>query len=186
MDNDEDSRISIEVSLPTDTHHCIRRCCPNCGLDFKVDGSDDLQSDALAWAVGQVARGSGLQVSVEDDEGADAKPKQASCPYCNHSCDEQDFLHPEHWSYMEALIFREYVEPMFNEMMESSFGNFPSNSSMSVTVTRDPRSPRPMVGPEPSDMVRIRCLACEATFKVVASWRGSLFCPDCSTELLGS
>jgi len=185
MDDDGDSRISIEVSLPTDSHHCIRRCCPNCGLEFKVDGSEDMQQDALAWTVGQVARVHGLQAEREG-EVEEAEPRQAYCPYCNHTCDEQDFLHPEHWRYMEATIFREYLEPMINKMWESSSGNSRGNSFITVTVTRDPRSPRPMVGPEPTDMARVRCLDCDTMFKVLATWKGPIFCPACSAELLGT
>jgi len=180
--NDQDSsRIRMEIGFPLDAHSCIRVQCPNCGLDFKVDMAADVLHDVLAWSVSRAFR----SASVRD--GTTAEPvKQTHCPYCGHSATSQNFLHPEHRGYLKNLAFREYVEPMVSEIFDSAFRGLRNNKFLRVTHTSGPRSVRPMVGPEPTDMVRVRCLACSGLFKVDAGWPGSVRCPHCAIDLFAT
>ena len=179
-DDDQDSsRIQMKIGLPLDGHSCIRVECPNCGLDFKVDvSSQDLQ-DVVSWSVGRVLQSEGVRAPQTAEPS-----KVAHCPYCSHEAVSQDFLHPDHWAYLKHLLVREFVEPMFANMLDSAFGGLRSNRFLKVTHTRGPRSPRPMVGPDATDMARVRCLACSGLFKVDAAWRGAVRCPQCRIDLL--
>lgn len=180
IEDDDPSHIQMSVSIPLDGHSCIRRECPHCGLEFKVDASEDVSRDLLAWSVSRILRSHG----VDQDDGVEEPAQESHCPYCQHSAKTQDFLHPEQWAYMHKLVFREYVEPMFSQMMESAFGGFQGNSFLKITHESGPRSPRPMIGPDSTDMARVRCLACSTLFKVSDRWRGSIRCTSCATDLL--
>jgi ribosomal protein S27E len=153
--------------------------CPSCGLDFKVDATEDVVDDLLARGVGQVLRESGLDSGDEREEVASRR-----CPYCAHVSTPQDFIHPDAMAYLKATVLREYVEPMFSRMLDRTFGSIESNAFFKVTYTRGARSSRQLTGPEPTDMVRIRCVQCETLFKVADSWKGTLYCSGCGTELL--
>jgi hypothetical protein len=180
VSDDESSRFSISVAIPMDGHSCVRRECPSCGLQFKSNGAEHRMDDVVGWSVGQILRSHGGDNSGHTGEGTGL----AHCPYCGHSVKSQDFLHPEHWSYLKKLVFREYVEPLFGNMIESAFGGLRDSSFVRVTHEVGPRSVRPVVGPEPTDMVRVRCIGCSELFKVTARWRGSVRCTGCGADLL--
>lgn len=169
----------MEIGLPLDGHSCIRVECPNCGLDFKVDMSSEDLHDVLSWSVGRVLQSEGLR-----DEQTAEPTKVTHCPYCSHDAVSQDFLHPEHWAYVRQLLFREFIEPMFANMIDSAFGGLRGNKFLKITHASGPRSPRPVVGPEATDMVRVRCVVCTSLFKVSAGWRGTVRCAQCAHELL--
>lgn len=179
MTHDDPSQIRMEVGIPLDAHSCVRVACPNCGLDFKVAmGREDLH-DVVAWSVGRAR-----QAEVIRNDDSAAATKFVHCPYCACSAASQDFLHPEHWAYLKRLAYREYVEPMLSRMFSSAFSGLRDSKFLRVTHSVGPRSPRPIVGPEPTDMARVRCLACAGLFKVYIAWRGSVGCPHCGIELL--
>ena len=75
----------------------------------------------------------------------------------------------------EPLIFRHLKE------MERAFsGGF----LISRAAGTDSRSPRPLSGPEPNDMVRVLCTSCDARFKLMEGWADPVFCPGCFIPLV--
>ena len=175
----EEPNLSISITIPLDSHSCVRSECPNCGLEFKQDMAEHVLHDLLGWTVGRVLHSEGVGEAPQDSPSA-----TTTCPYCAHKASSQDFLHAEHVAYIKRLVFREYVEPMISRMFESTFGSMRSNEFIKVTTRSGPKSVRPILGPEDSGMIRVRCLACSTLFKVSVLWRGSVYCVSCSRELL--
>lgn len=182
----DEQTTTFSVSIPADEHACVRWSCPHCGLDFKLDVSKDLMNDVLSWSLERVLRENGLQDSndIDKDEDNNESAENMTCPYCRHTARHQEFLHSEFSNYMEAMAVREYVEPMLNNFINSAFAGLQRMSNIKITETTHPRSPLPMIGPEPTDMVRVRCINCRCLFKVLDSWRGQVCCPQCATDLL--
>lgn len=181
MTDELETNVSLDIGVPLDAHSYIRVECPNCGLDFKVTMAEGTFQDIVSWGVGRVLR------AAELTETEPQEPKtRVWCPFCCHRGSSQEFLHSEHAEYMKRLVFREYVEPMLRQMFQSAFGGLKSTGLVTVTHESGPRSVRPMLGPEPNDMVRIRCVSCHTCFKVSATWRGTVCCSGCGSELLAS
>jgi len=174
--DEEGQHLQLQITIPLDSHNCMRRDCPECGLEFKQRADDKDLGGALADPVGRIARPA--------QDATPSSKKKAWCPYCGHEADSQDFMHQEHVAYMKQLVYREYMEKMVGKIFDSAFEGFQDTREIQLTITKGPRSARPMLGPEPSDMVPIRCLQCRELFKVLAFWRGSLHCPECATDLV--
>ncbi len=175
----EAPNLSLSIAVPLDAHTCVRSECPNCGLEFKRDMEEHAIHDVLGWAVGRILQSEGI------GDGPDEVPTRTNrCPYCAHEAKSQDFLHPEHVTYIKRLVFRDYVEPMVSKMFESTLGSFRNNKYIKVTTSSGPKRIRPILGPEGSGMVRVRCLACSTLFKLSPAWRGSVHCVNCGSELL--
>lgn len=174
-DND---RSQLSITLPVDGHHCLRLRCPRCDLDFKADGSGQLQDDLLAPSVGRIMREQGF------DSGEPAKSvRTLTCPYCGHHDGAQSFMHDEYTQYVRRLLLREVVEPMISRMFNSTLGSLKSTKSVKFTTWSAPRRTRPLCGPDSCDMARVRCLSCDSLFKVVAGWRGEVNCVGCGSKL---
>jgi ribosomal protein S27E len=170
------------IGVAADADDFVRQQCAQCGLDFKmkVDPSD--QNDGLSWWFQEAVR----EASGGDEESNPYSAEQkVYCPYCGTTAPPQDFVHPEVVSYVRRMAHREVIEPMLAQLFQGFTSGLRSSKYLKVTVTQaTSRSPRPISGPEPDDQVRVRCLACHEQFKVDESWRGSVFCAACRTELL--
>jgi hypothetical protein len=176
-ESEEPRRVSMDVTIPLDAHGCVRRDCPRCGLDFKQAIAEADLSGILAASVSRLKAAQGGQ--------AESSPtSRCWCPYCGHEDDSQSFMHEEHVTYLRRLLYREFFEPLVRDLF-SPFEELRSSRHMKVTVTRGPRSARPMLGPEPTDMARVRCLTCDELFKVMPEWRGNVCCPGCGLQLVG-
>jgi hypothetical protein len=179
----EDPVKHLQLSIAGDAGGYLRRQCPRCGQDFKQKGPDNAQQDALAWWLLQTLRDA--QLTSPEDGGLPTEDIMTCCPYCAKLAPPQDFVHPELVSYIRRVAQREIIEPMFFRM----FGNIDSGLRSSVRVRLSAsgpsvRSPRPISGPEPDDLIPVHCLECNCAFKVDGGWRGTVHCPECHTELL--
>lgn len=184
---DEDSTVRLEVGLPVDDSGYLRQECPACALEFKLKGDESRFSDALAWWASRAVADAGLAEAPDDDDG-----DHRACPYCSHSAAGQEFLSEEHRDYVIRVAYREIVEPMFMGFMDEMEQAFSGGSrsrgglvSISISVERDDsgRSPRPIAGPDPNDMLAVRCLGCDERFKLFEGWAGDVACPSCSASL---
>lgn len=179
----EDSNKHFLITVAADSGGFLRWQCPGCGQDFKLKGEVSEQQDALAWWLQQSLRDAEVASSDQDPPSSDSK--STCCPYCAKLGPRQDFVHPETVSYIRRIARREIIEPALFKMFRDFGSGLHSNSFIKVTVSGPSvRSPRPISGPEPDDLVPILCLQCGGTFKVDNGWRGTVHCPTCHTELL--
>lgn len=183
MSDDESGRITLEIGFPADRSGYLRHECPVCMMEFKIKGDEARFTDALNVWVAKTLERSG--VSGAEGEGS-SPSSELACPYCAERNTAQSFLHPEWRELVKRIALREIVEPMMHKMLSSFEDSFSGGGRSSVTVrveSRRARSVRPLSGPDPDDMVRVACLACDERFKLVEGWNGAVRCPSCFSEL---
>ncbi|NMO19824.1 hypothetical protein HPC49_03600 [Pyxidicoccus fallax] len=182
-DDDEDSKVRLEFGLPADASGYQRHECPSCMLEFKVKGNEARFNDTVAWWTSRAIAESGL-VETQSESSSSS---QMTCPYCAKPADAQSFLYGEYRSYVYRIAQREIVEPMVFGML-SNLNRTVSRRhrgmvSLRIETASETRSPRPIAGPDPDDMVRISCASCDEHFKISEGWSGAIRCPSCASEL---
>ena len=75
--DDSENQQQFAVSLSPDGEGFLRRCCPQCGREFKteIDRAD------LQWELAEQCRRMGVGVGDEPNE---SEPARLRCPYCAH------------------------------------------------------------------------------------------------------
>ena len=167
----------------------FRRACPSCGREYKVKASP---SD-IAYSLQPAFHEAGAEIGeVRPGQSEDKDSEQRLfCPYCGHPALQSEAIPEELWLYIKRWAMREIVLPQWRQMtrdLERTFGSHGGHShgflSIEMTFKADDFSlpPRPIAGPEPLDMKRVRLLCCHEDIKILDSWRDTVFCPLCGTE----
>lgn len=175
---DDDSIVRMEIGISADGDQYVRQSCPNCALEFKLQGDEADFKDVLGWWASRAMREAGL------DSEAPALSKRLRCPYCAEQADRQDFLHEETKAYVRRIAVREVAEPLIHRFMAEMERTFSGGVLTIKAEGTHTRSPRAISGPEPNDMVRVHCLSCEARFKLMEVWDGGVCCPACFAALV--
>jgi hypothetical protein len=174
----DDSIVRVEIGISADDDQYVRQSCPSCALEFKVQGDEADFKDALGWWASRAMREGGFDAEVP------ALTTRLCCPYCRHEADRQDFLHDETQDYVRRIALREVLEPLIFRHLEDVERPFSGGFVTFRAVGTDSRSPRPISGPEPNDMVRVCCFSCEARFKLNEGWAYPVVCPACFVALV--
>jgi len=178
------------LTLPLDSDGFFRRRCESCGLDFKMPAPADKLADPLAHSFGRA-----------EQEIGDAPPLEASaaltsdvitCPYCGHQAAGKDMLTDELYRHLRQSVLREVARPMIEKMLSEAFSGFGKSLSgggllkVTMTQTEQVRSVRPLIGPEPDDMVRVDTMCCGGSMKILEDWveQGSIRCAKCGAVVL--
>jgi transcription elongation factor Elf1 len=177
-DNDDDL-INLSVSLATDGAF-LRRTCSSCGLDFKTETPPDQFAGMLIPAIQRAGLEYGLHLAGEDN-GAAAE-KTLTCPYCRMPSSLQNTLTFEAENYLRRIAIREIILPRVRSIfdgLEDIKGGF---ISISFSQSDTTLPPRPIHGPEPSDLFEVVFLCCGERAKVLEGWSEELACPACGTN----
>lgn len=175
----DEGLIHLSISISTDGDF-LRRTCPACGLDFKTATSPDQFSNILTPAIQRTGMEYGIDMGVEEvgDSGT------LTCPYCGSRCSRQDAHTDGTMEYCRRIAFREIVLPRIRQAF-SGLRDFDAGL-MSLTVTHSAGTlpPRPIHGPEPSDLAEVVFLCCMERAKLLPGWLGEAYCPSCGTLTL--
>lgn len=175
---DDDSTVRVEIGISVDDDRYVRQSCPSCALEFKLQGDEADFKDVLGWWASRALRDSGI------NSDAGIPTKKLGCPYCCDRADRQDFLHEETRAYVRRIAVREVAEPLIFRHLKEMERTFSGGFVTFRAVGTDTRSPRPISGPEPNDMVRVLCTACDVRFKLMEGWVDPVYCPACFTALV--
>lgn len=181
-EHSDNERGALGFGLPGDASGYCRHECPSCMREFKTVFDETQLQDVLAPWITKLA----AESEHDDRNDATTSTQMISCPYCAERAPAQEYLHPEYQAYLVRLVRREIVEPKIAAMMDSFADSMRGLRSRFISVKVDSsrtRSPRPIAGPDPDDMLRVVCLACDERFKINDRWRDHVVCPACGTPL---
>lgn len=180
-ENKTSDKLRFSLSLSTDTGHYLRRACPICGRAFKTQ-SDEAD---IAWLIAPQIRKMGLEIGAQFNPGNESK-NFLYCPYCENQVEANETLTDETVRYIQRYIMREYVLPMtnkafagFDDLNKGCDGFF----SISFEYSHGILPPRPIHGPEPSDMIEVSFLCCGKKAKISDKWVTLTTCIYCGTKV---
>ena len=179
--------IELKVSIGTDRDRFLRRNCPSCGRDFKteIDAAD------LAWALtAQISRVSMEMGIPAADAAVETEKRNLRCPYCQHFAEANDMHTEETVDYLKRFAYREYALPMLSKMLSEFADSVRMGSSgglISFSISADYQQPlippRPIHGPEPTDMKIVDFLCCNKRIKVAESCVDISQCSFCGSQV---
>jgi hypothetical protein len=176
---EENDKAAFNLNVSIDRDKYFRRTCPECGRDFKTE----INEADIAWAVSPQIQRMGLEIGgLTGYEAETPRNTELWCPYCGGKSEASDMLTEELTSYLTHLMMREFVLPMTNKLF-SGLEDLGKSSggliSISVESSRSIHPPRPIHGPEPSDMKIVEFLCCKKKAKISDRWYWTELCVFC-------
>lgn len=144
-----------ELKISLDSEGFVRRECPKCEREFKIQ---TLEKDFL-------------RPPVKNSD-------QVTCPYCKHRSNIDQWwtkAQVDYISEMQSFFLLNSIVPKTSLKMKST-----SFVKVKVEVIEQKE---PVMKPEYDDMKRLSVGCCERDIKVLDEWSGEVFCPDCSKTI---
>lgn len=188
-EENNDTSVSLSVSVSADRDLYARRSCPKCGLDFKILADDN----DITWLLKEQVKRQGSEVGISPVEDSKSNiESKFCCPYCESTFDSKESFTEETINYARRIAYRDVVLPMINKIfggLEDSFGgNRPSGGLISISFSfkhnRQAKPPRPFHEPEPADMKIVHFLCCNRKAKIMENWSATKFCIYCRAEVV--
>lgn len=173
------SEININVSIPLDEEKFLRRECPHCVQEFKIQMSSEVLKNLAE---------KGIASFLTDDDNNkpddDEEITKYFCPYCGQEALKTHWWTQEQLSYMRvyaknimAKIFNEqFIKPM-NRNFNKSSGPFSISFKGSEMKYEEP-----WISDEINDMRVFDLPCCNEKLKINEDWRKSVFCFYCGFE----
>jgi uncharacterized Zn-finger protein len=156
------STVTINISLPTDNEGFLRRECPYCKRQFKliIQSTDE---------------------EVSGDSGSEGDEKDIYCPYCGQSADRNSFWTEEQVRFMRETATQKVVAPMVDEFGDKLEKMSRKTDFIKFKAERT-QTKRPVISPEPDDMIRMRPPCCGEDVKIEEDWEGPIHCVICGRK----
>lgn len=179
----DDSKFSFNLNVSIDRDKFFRRTCPKCGRDFKTG----INEADIAWAVAPQIRRMGLELGgLNEQDPTETKSNELWCPYCECRSEVSETLTREITDYITRLVMREIVLPMTNNLFSGleDIGGSGGLISIRIEHSRSIYPPRPIHGPDHSDMKIIEFLCCKKKAKISEGWHGTSLCVFCGHPVI--
>ncbi|HZQ06536.1 MAG TPA: hypothetical protein VFD70_08145 [Anaerolineae bacterium] len=192
-EQDQSTTKSYSITFSLDRGKFFRRACSSCGRHFKTEASDAELAHILQPVFSRIDA-ENKTMKISDGQVNEAATKTIMyCPYCGHHDDSGEMLTIEFQEYLKRYAYREIVFPQIRQMFSGLSDSFRQNRGhsrglFSVQVkfeaSDDTLPPRPIAGPEPPDMLKVKLHCCGKRAKILDGWYGSISCPYCGTNVI--
>jgi len=171
------SDIVLNISIPLDDEKFLRRECPHCVQEFKVQISPE---DLISFADKRIKS----FLTDDDNRKSDGDEEEITkyfCPYCGQEAPTTDWWTQEQLSYlmvytkniMAKTFNDEFIKPMKRNINKSS-----GLSSISFKGS-EMKYEDPWISDEVNDMRVFDLPCCNEKVKIIEDWRKNIFCFYC-------
>ena len=173
------SEIVLNVNIPLDEENFLRRECPHCMQEFKIEMSaEDLKDLAQ--------KGIESFLTHDDDDQSDDREEitRYFCPYCGQESATPHWWTQEQLSYMQVYaknILAKLVNEQFIKPMERTFKKSSGPISISFKGS-EMEYEDPWISEELNDMRVVDLPCCNKKLKIIEGWANYVFCFYCGFE----
>jgi len=167
---------TIQVFLPLDIDRFLRRECPYCKREFKIEVPDELlrQEDEKFTA-------EYLVEAEEKNEITETNEKEIHCPYCGQVAPANHWFTIEQLNYIQALARNWCIENLNREVFEKMQKNL-SNKNQGITMKFNQQKLKianAWINLERNDMRLTELPCCHIGLKIQESWKEKIYCIEC-------
>jgi hypothetical protein len=173
------SDIILNVSISLDEDKFLRRECPHCLQEFKIQiSTEDLKNIAEKGIESFLTEND--ESHVEESDGEE-DPDDLFCPYCGQAAPATHWWTKEQLAYVKVYaknIMAKIVNDKFIKPMNSSFNK--SSGPISISFKgKEMEYDEPWISDEVNDMVIFELPCCKNKLKINENWVNAVFCFYC-------
>jgi len=176
--------IVINISVPLDDENFLRRECPFCGREFKIEISkEDLTNLAQAKLDGFLAEENKDDIIEEDRLNNDEALN--FCPYCGQEAHKSDWWTKEQLSYIRIFAENIMIDMVNTKLIRPLKNRYSGNKSdfFSFKIeAKEMRKKEPWISPEENDMKVFKLPCCQSSIKINDKWDKDIYCFYCGFQ----
>lgn len=167
------SNIGLEISFPLDEDKCLRRECPLCGHEFKVQFTQNELETFL-----QRSAKNFLVTSNSDENSEMEQDQEYYCPYCGQSSPASSWWTQEQVSYIETYL-KNILAQTINENLIGPLNRSMGHGQFISFKGEEMELETPWISPEQNDMVVRELQCCSRLIKMDETWQDKFYCFFC-------
>ena len=169
------SKFVLKISIPLDGENFLRRECPHCVREFKIQMSpEDLKDHA--------EKGVESFLTDDDNQKNDAdEDTKFFCPYCGQEAPAKHWWTQEQLSYMRVYA-KNIMAKIVNEQLIKPMNRNFNKSSGPISISfkgSEMKYEDPWISDEVNDMRVFDLRCCNKELKIIEDWRKNVFCFYC-------
>ena len=178
------SDIVIPIQLPIDDDGFLRRECPLCVRQFKVETSSEEQQSWIQNELDAYLLQSGISTESEEldtESENEDDVLEFLCPYCGQLANYDHWWTQEQLAYIHvfahnimAQIVNEAFKPLKRRSSTQKKGMFSIEFSFEEMSLKNP-----WISPEINDMSEYKLPCCQAKIKLIDEWQHTFYCYKC-------
>lgn len=174
------SEIEMNISLPLDDDRFLRRECPLCLREFKVQLEQKELVDLAQEGIDSFL----IEASEEKMVDGESEPLETKliCPYCGQQASSDSWWTQEQLAYI-GVFARNILAKLVNEYLVRPLKRASRRSSsglISISFeAEEMQQQEPWISPEVNDMEVFDLPCCERQIKIEEDWAGVVYCHFC-------
>lgn len=178
------SSISFNIGLPLDTDQFLRRECPLCFRQFKLETDEEDRQSLIERELEAYLLQEGLELRAEtaDVAAEEGKEEELWCPYCGQTASKDQWWTQEQIEYIRIFgynIMAQIMNEQFIRPMKRKFSGRQKGLISFRFEGKEMEYQEPWISPEPDDMTIHGIPCCGLRVKLENDWAGTVYCYRC-------
>lgn len=173
------SEIIFEISLPLDSDGFLRRECPLCNKQFKVEFTDEERKTVIQKEIENYLLQNDVIQKAEEPEEVDEI--EYWCPYCGQVAKSNSWWTNEQLEYIQIFPYN-YMAEIVNKQLKEWKRQFSRAGKGLISIkmnTKEMPYKDPWISPEIDDMTIVDLACCNLRIKLEDSWSDAYYCYKC-------
>jgi hypothetical protein len=178
------SAISFSISLPLDSDQFLRRECPLCLRQFKIETQEADRQSLIERELEAYLLQEGLEVRAEgaDTTETDEEESELWCPYCGQTSPPDQWWTQEQIAYIHVFAHNIVAQIINDELIRPMKRKFSGRRSGFLSLKFEGKEMEyqdPWISPEPDDMTIHALPCCNLQVKLDDDWSQPVYCYQC-------
>ena len=176
------SIISFSISLPLDSDGFLRRECPLCLRQFKIETTEADRHSLIERELEAYLLQEGLEIRAEGADTTGANEDELWCPYCGQTAPRGQWWTQEQIAYIHVFAYNIMAQIINDQLIRPMKRRFPRRRGGLVTIKFEGKLmeyQEPWISPEPDDMAIHTLPCCDLRVKVDEDWSRPMYCYRC-------
>lgn len=176
------STISFSISLPLDCDQFLRRECPLCLRQFKVETEEADRQSLIERELEAYLLQEGLEIRAESADVTEADEDELWCPYCGQTASREQWWTQEQIAYIHVFgynIMAQIINEQFIRPMKRKFSGHRSGFISIKFEGKEMEYQEPWISPEADDMTIHELPCCDLRVKLDDDWSRPVHCCRC-------
>jgi len=178
------SIISFNIGLPLDSEQFLRRECPLCLRQFKIETTEADRQSLIERELEAYLLQEGPEVRAEGTDTAELDQEESElwCPYCGQIAPRGQWWTQEQIAYVHVFAYNIMVQIVNDELIHPMKRRFSGRQSGLVSIRfegKEMEYQEPWISPEPDDMTIHALPCCGLRVKLDDDWLRIVYCYQC-------
>lgn len=173
------SRYTLNISFPLDDDNFLRRECPLCHKELKIQIEEKELIDLIQKSINSFLIETTEEGDAEQDKDLEI---EFTCPYCGQQSLDEIWWTKEQHAYIEVYASNIMAQIVNKNLIDPLKRNFRGSNSGAISMRfegKEMEQQEPWISPEVNDMEVFDLPCCQRKMKIDENWIKTVYCFFC-------